>query len=203
MIDTDEENSWHCTGGHCIRGGPGHEGKCMDGYGAWWVGRRCPACHAGGSCAGHADLLNDVASLLRDAVGGAGLPRWEDIPGALAGVVAERNADREALAAVRVALPDDLAVEGGTLGERVYTLVVSRNSAIADCRAARDERDGLRARVSALEAADLDVIDTWKSVGFSAALDEVDAQMAFTVDWPADERIVDMAGWIRGRRAGL
>ena len=45
--------------------------------------------------------------------------------------------------------------------------------------------------------------DDLHDAGYAAALDDIDAQLVMSLEWPERDRMADLGGWIRGRRAGL
>ena len=73
-----------------------------------------------------------------------------------------------------------------------------------------EQRNQAWTEIRALNAASRDCdanvtahADDLHDAGYSAALDDIDAQLDFTANWPKQDRMADLGGWIRGRRAGL
>lgn len=71
-----------------------------------------------------------------------------------------------------------------------------------------EQRNQAWTEIRALNAASRDCdanvtahADDLHDAGYSAALDDIDAQLDFTANWPKQDRMADLGGWIRGRRA--
>lgn len=88
-------------------------------------------------------------------------------------------------------IPDDLADSHGTPAGAVQALVEQRDEARAELALLPDRRNATA--IAALA----------HSEGYAAALSDVDDQITDTVDMTFCERVAELRGWIRGRRAGL
>ena len=96
-------------------------------------------------------------------------------------LVAQRDRADERVGEAWDVVPDSERIPGRTLADVMHALIEDR-----DYQADR----ALRAKAEA-------------AAQFAAALDDVDSQLADSVDLPERDRLADLAGWIRGRRAGL